>query len=171
MGYTHYWTPKVVTEEKFAEFSKTCKKLHDNLPNTSKTAGGYHSNETIEICGWDGTGKPEFSDVMVSFNGNQDKDLDHETFNVQADKTEWNFCKTARKPYDLLVCACLIAAHEQLDYEVSSDGDLEDWKDAIEFYMDTIKNTKSIFASTKKKLANKILPEFLVNELNGIEED
>ena len=47
---------------------------------------------------------------------------------------DFNFCKTARKPYDLLVCACLIAAKKELNYEVHSDGKKEDWQPAIDFY-------------------------------------
>ena len=162
MGYTHYWTPKVATADKFKEFAATCKKLHKALPDTSETAGGYASDDKIKIRGWDGTGKPTFKDDGISFNG--DGDNGHETFSIDPKKDDWNFCKTARKPYDLLVVACLIAAHEILGYEVSSDGSFEDWKPAIEFYMDTF------YAESPDKDGMKlILPEFLFEDEGGTE--
>ena len=41
----------------------------------------------------------------IIFNGNSIGDLDHETFyiNKKNDQESFNFCKTARKPYDLAV--------------------------------------------------------------------
>jgi len=45
----------------------------------------------------------------------------------------FNFCKTARKPYDLFVCSCLIIAKNHLknDIKVTSDGEQHDWAEAI----------------------------------------
>ena len=44
----------------------------------------------------------------------------------------FGFCKTAYKPYDLLVTACLIVAKHHLGngIRVSSDGESRDWEDA-----------------------------------------
>lgn len=142
MGYTHYWTPKAHTEEQFKKFSDTCEKLHKNLPKTSNTAGGYHSNTEIKIHGGGGEGEPEITPVIVCFNGDSEKNLDHETFYVELNDLSWAFCKTARKPYDLLVCACLLAARDILKFEVTTDGDFEDWKPAIDFYVETIYSEK-----------------------------
>jgi len=121
MGYTHYWTPKEVSKEQFAEFLSVCKKLRKNL------------SKDILIKGWDGTGRPQFDQKGVGFNGDATEDLDHETFLITPEPTD-NFCKTARKPYDLLVSACLIAAYEILKYDVSSDGKMTDWKPAFDYY-------------------------------------
>jgi hypothetical protein len=166
MGYTHYFTPKKSSQKKFNEFVKTCKKLHKALPKTSETAGGYYKDDEIKICGWDGTGKPEFTSKLVSFNGNEDQNLNHETFSVAFDSDEWSFCKTAQKPYDLLVCACLIAAKEILDFEVTSDGRIKDWKPAIEFYLDTIYSFDETPNEDEMKV---ILPNFLFEEQKGNE--
>jgi hypothetical protein len=164
MGYTHYWTPKATDDKTWKEYVAACKKLYKELPLRSETAGGYHADDTIMICGWDGTGKPEFKLSGISFNGDQDRGFDHETFSIEKEKTDWNFCKTARKPYDLLVCACLIAAKEILGYEVSSDGDFEDWQPAIAFYMDTF------YAEAPDREGMKaILPKFLFDEEDGTE--
>ena len=126
MGYTHYWTPKVATDKEWNELVKVTKTLHKNLPNN------------IKICGGMGDGKPEFSKTMIDINGDDTQGLDHETFRLKPNRDDWNFCKTACKPYDLLVCAILLAAEEILGYEVSSDGQLDDWKPAINFYMQTV---------------------------------
>lgn len=47
----------------------------------------------------------------------------------------FNFCKTARKPYDFFVCAVLILAkiHFGDRIKVSTDGTLEDWLPVIDF--------------------------------------
>jgi len=169
MGYTHYWTPKVAEPKKWKEFVKTCKTLHKALPEYTDTAGGYCEDEELEICGGGGTGKPKFTNKEVWFNGNEDKGLDHETLYLAPDKLDWNFCKTARKPYDLLVVAVLIAAHDILDYEVSSDGNWDDWKPGVNFYFDTL----YVFENTKKgmeeatEIMEYVLPDFLVEEQEG----
>jgi len=154
MGYTHYWTPKKSSEKKFKEFSETCNRMYKNLPETSETAGGYCADEKIEIG--DGAGhlshesQPEFSTKAVIFNGVGENS--HETFYIVKDENEWNFCKTARKPYDLLVCACLIAAADILGFTLTSDGGLEDWQPAISFYKKNIKNdTKRSIVVNKNK--------------------
>jgi len=133
MGYTHYWTSKEVSKEQFAEFVSVCKKLRGKLPKTTNTAGGYYLSDSVVIKGWDGTGKPQFDQKGVGFNGDAADDLDHETFLITPEPRD-SFCKTARKPYDLLVTACLIAAYEILKYDVSSDGKMTDWKAAFDYY-------------------------------------
>lgn len=60
---------------------------------------------------------------------------------------EWpphsKFCKTRALPYDIVVCACLLVAKQLYDknVDISSDGSVEDWKEAIELY-------KSVFGHT-----------------------
>jgi len=92
-------------------------------------------NEPIIICGGMGEGKPEFSKKQIDFNGDGDQNLDHETFRIDFKPTGFSFCKTDRKPYDMLVCLCLISLRNNIPgFSYSSDGDLEDWKPAYEFY-------------------------------------
>lgn len=173
MGYTHYWTPKKATPGKWNELVSVSRQLKANLPRYSETAGGYYgedagrSKRVIKIRGGMGTGKSSFNKQMIWFNGDEKRGLDHETFMISPNKTEWHFCKTARKPYDLLVCAVLIACVDVLDYDVSSDGDFNDWKPAIKFYLDTIYDVDKEFltGSTLKS----ILPKFLFEEQGGSE--
>lgn len=71
-----------------------------------------------------------------------DGDCSYETFSVepkeenpeyrQFDPEVFSFCKTAFRPYDLMVQACLIALRHHLGpvFRVTSDGDESDWADA-----------------------------------------
>ena len=165
MGYTHYWTPKVSTAEDFKKFAATCKELHDALPEKTESAGGYHGDDELVIKGGLGEDEPIFSDEMVWFNGDAEKGLDHETFALSHKDADWEFCKTARKPYDLLVCACLLAAHDILGYEITSDGGLDEWQEGISLYLDTIYDIQTLEQKEKDEFVREILPEFLVEEI------
>lgn len=176
MGYTHYWTPTVLTpkekKRKFDKFFATCKKLFDNLPQHSESAGGFYKEDYLTIKGGSGTGKPYIGHHMIDkekingewretnygrclfFNGDEKLGLAHETFAIwEDDDNKWAFCKTSRKPYDLLVCACLIAAGKILGYKVSSDGDLADWKPAFDFYASVMEVKRPV--RSKSKFLNK----------------
>jgi len=152
MGYTHYFKGTKSTDAKFKEFSNACKKLHDNLPEKTDTAGGYHKDDKLIIG--DGRGHlhestgdvPIFDNRMVCFNGVGE--LAHETFRIEKKGTN-DFCKTARKPYDLLVVACLIAAWQILNYRFSSDGfnsdgTCEDLVPAMKYYNEVMQPKNKI---------------------------
>lgn len=89
----------------------------------------------------DGAGmgsRPELSSEAVCFNGV--KANSHETFLIERVFSGpptprhgyWTFTKTARKPYDLAVTACLILArhHFGVHFLVTSDGEDADWNAA-----------------------------------------
>lgn len=134
----------------FKSAAKDIKHLLKNLPEHSFSAGGYHSEENIIIKGGLGKGKPTVNKNKIWLNGDGEKDLDHETFAIdlfealplyyedyQIEKGVSGFCKTARKPYDLVVCVSLLILKEHLgeDFDFSSDGGLEDWEQAILLYI------------------------------------
>lgn len=144
--------------------------LLKNLPKTSATAGGYHSNDPIVICGGGGTGKPKVDEFGVWLNGTDKGDMSHETFALELlapqpvyggrgeyDPKEgvFNFCKTARKPYDFVVCVSLLIYKHYLkgDLKLSSDGDFDDWKPAIDFYESFFK--RKVLASTLNEMFGK----------------
>ena len=112
MGYTRYWerTEKPITEdflEEVKEIIRDCAK------------------KGIAIRGWSGEGKPTLTTDKIAFNGNgkADKDLSHETFSISNNETGFDFCKTARKPYDYAVRRVLkLAKQYGLVTKVSSDG-------------------------------------------------
>lgn len=141
MGYTHYYyyTPKVGDELKMKDVKREILKMKKNLPEFSETAGGNYREHPIKIKNWDGKVLPEITDTIISFNGDGSKGLDHESFvfepNFNSTEKTFSFCKTARKPYDFFVCVCLLSLSNHLEgIEVSSDGDIEDWQPAIDFY-------------------------------------
>ena len=73
--------------------------------------------------------EPVFGPDVIRFNGVGDDG--HETFLIYRDGHEggFSFCKTAQKPYDEVVCACLIVLNHHLGdkIEISSDGDNDKW--------------------------------------------
>lgn len=156
MGYTHYW-------DRHAEFNKEAfTRLVDEITNTilpalpseSTSAGGYYKGEPIVLAGWDGKGEPTFNYDEIRFNGTDEGDMGHETFTLERVRTplrDWqgntwerpkngyfyDFCKTARKPYDFVVCLVLIAARYHLvdSITLDSDGGEDDWAPALDFYL------------------------------------
>jgi hypothetical protein len=112
MGYTHYWNfIEEPSREKFVEFAEGVKQL----VATAQEAG-------IEIA------DEEYGDDKIVFNGVGANS--HETFFVSADGVDFNFCKTAQKPYDTAVTASLILAKKIFgdNFKVSSDGAWSDWE-------------------------------------------
>jgi hypothetical protein len=111
MGYTHYWTLKEpISADAFAKLQEGIKAIIE----TANEAGISISNEST-----DGT---------IAFNG-AGRDA-HETFVIQVGDKEFNFCKTAEKPYDAVVCASLILLKKELgaEVEISSDGQWHRWQ-------------------------------------------
>lgn len=137
MGYTHYFENKghKDDEQNFLKVLADAKKLYDNMPEHSESAGGYYSEEPLKLFGGLGNGDPIFTEDEITFNGDESKDLDHETFSVYP-KPFKDFCKTARKPYDLMACAVLISMKKHMkNFTYSSDGrGTDDWKPAKDFY-------------------------------------
>lgn len=142
MGYTHYWTfePNKVSKtedlrKRFKKASKQIKRFVDFM-NTEKS-------EVYKICGGHGDGKAIISDTEIWFNGDRSQGLEHETFSIHWCRPnywgKWNdFCKTARKPYDVVVCFALLTFADIFPeaFTYSSDGNMEDeeWQRAVELY-------------------------------------
>lgn len=136
MGYTHYWTlnraalSTAALAEGFEFAATEIKTLKRYLPKEIKIRGGLG----IEL--------PIIGTKRIWFNGDSKHDLDHETFDVDRDVDALypdngrGFCKTNRKPYDVLVCCSLIALAKRLPgaFSFTSDGDKSDWESAIRFY-------------------------------------
>jgi hypothetical protein len=139
MGYTHYWnyTTQVGDTKNFKEVKRELLMMKKKLPEFSQTAGGYHHEHPITLRNWEGKGLPEINDTEIAFNGDGKKGLDHESFvfEFKEESLRFGFCKTARKPYDMFVCLSLISLGNHLEgFNYSSDGELEDWQPAIDFY-------------------------------------
>jgi hypothetical protein len=124
MGYTHYWQMKPANQ---TAFNKAVAKANKVL----KARKGI-------LAGGDGTGSLVIKKDEVCFNG-RDEDA-HETCYITnggadftLDGSGFTFCKTACKPYDVVVVAVLAIFSHELGsaFEVSSDGEHDDWNDGV----------------------------------------
>lgn len=148
MGYTHYFDHKRdFTDAEWSLIQSLTLHAIDKLPATTASAGGYHSDDPLRIRdGW-GKGDPVINSEEIIFNGDESDGMDHEGFMLtkHTDPDEFTFCKTARKPYDLLVTTVLLIANhvapDALTY--SSDGTEDDWEDGVIFF-NSIQNKWSI---------------------------
>ena len=132
MGYTHYYkTEKPLDAEKFKNFSVDVQKLVDKASK--------NGINIVNGMGEIGT-KPTINASIISLNGEGENA--HETLIIRKEQQGFEFCKTARKPYDIVVASILIALgkHYSKDVEISSDGTNEDeeWKNAKEFCQETL---------------------------------
>jgi hypothetical protein len=128
MGYTHYYTQVESSRDDallFEMFSLGVVRIIENaIREGYKIADGHGK----KLNGWIA------DNFVVSFNG-YGKDS-HETFYMASGDQGFNFCKTAGKPYDAVVTACLI--HMKDVYrdlvEITSDGFWVDWRDGAKLY-------------------------------------
>jgi hypothetical protein len=126
MGYTHYaYRPKKLPAHRFRCAVNDCKLVCDYLVRTKGLVLWHEYHEPGS--------KPEFTKDVVYFNGAGEDG--HETFMVEREYApeHWQepkrglyftFCKTARKPYDTAVCACLIVFNHYFGekFQVASDA-------------------------------------------------
>lgn len=129
MGYTHYYTKtgsSIDDARLFEMFVHGARQIieHATIVEGIELADGM--GERLE--GW------ECTNETVRFNGyNADS---HETFSWSLDSSGFGFTKTARKPYDAVVTACLI--HLKNVYgdlvDIGSDGNWSEWRDGARLY-------------------------------------
>lgn len=116
MGYTHFFKfVKFITKEQMAEVAENVKDVFGTFPMvTKRLKGPYGKGEPII------TGKYS----LISFNGDAEKNEDYESFVVNREDLNLQFCKTARRPYDLAVCLCLIVLKDNFgdSFDFHSDG-------------------------------------------------
>lgn len=120
MGYTHYWNKKEVDENEYTAAIKDIAKI-------------VNSKKNILADGTGDKGTKPTTTGEISFNGIDDKS--YETFflpKTAAEMKSFDFCKTARKPYDIVVTACLCRLGEVKGISVSSDGNASDWTAGVE---------------------------------------
>jgi len=111
MGYTHYWKSNGFTKEQWAELQTLARTIFERA-NDQDIAIQYESDDTRP---------PYISGEFIRFNGVGA--LGHETFLLEKAPTSFAFCKTARKDYDVVVVAILMAADiVSPEFEWRSDG-------------------------------------------------
>lgn len=155
MGYTHYWDrDPLVNEKNFLKVGADFKKMLEPLRKQGvPLAGGngegnpvindkeivfnglkncghdVHDSDCYGMCGHETFELPVlFDPVHVRDDGSTWTKEPHE------DGKFFDFCKTARKQYDLAVQVVLIIAKEHLGDQIviSSDGESEEWEKARE---------------------------------------
>jgi hypothetical protein len=118
MGYTHYF-----------RFNKSNEKLYKKAIEEIQMLVYDYAQKHGGISGYTAHTKPG-KYAGVKFNGSRDNGHEdfflRETFKLNE---SFNFCKTARKPYDVLVVASLCILNDVLQdrITISSDGDYPDW--------------------------------------------
>lgn len=130
MGYTHYWTqPKDFTSQEMGDIAASIRLI---IREADCDIVGPHGDEGSP---------PVLTKKNIAFNGRDENS--HETFYLGAkrelpydgadpERLGWTFCKTANKPYDVVVVACLTFLQQDYGFKVSSDGDIPDWDLGVE---------------------------------------
>jgi hypothetical protein len=131
MGYTHYWYTKTFAPKVWRQLILDVGTLYANLPPEVVLTGCLKYGEL-----------PYFGEDAIWFNGKPDYEtfvLHRENFSTR-EANVFNFCKTAQKPYDLMVCAVLLTAKylSPDSIRLSSDGDEDDWQEAEQFVWNTL---------------------------------
>lgn len=120
MGYTHYWDSVDFTCDEWQRIKKAARLI---------------TNRSLVIVQYEDDDKrpPQIDDKMIRFNGVGDEG--HETFLIKHTKNEWSFCKTARKDYDEIVVAVLIAISIICPrFNWRSDGYPDDHAEGVALY-------------------------------------
>lgn len=107
MGYTHYW------------------EFHVPLKSNQWTQLTSFVKKSVDLSGLDL--EVEIDDDNIIINGVDD--LGYEDFILTKNEPKWDCCKTAAKPYDVVVVAILHFMETEFGEEVfrwSSDGREED---------------------------------------------
>jgi hypothetical protein len=113
MGYTVYYSQKrPFTMQEWGDIRASAINMFNRLK---------------QVKGGSGTGRPIIDNTDIIFNGDAAKEEDHETFQLSKNGNGFQFCKTARKPYDRFVKAMLVVANYYAPgaLEVTCDGDDE----------------------------------------------
>lgn len=149
MGYTHYYShSKTIPQDKWDAFLIEVKtvacRFKLKIPQSVQFIKGddsiIHGDQGIEIGdGMGDGGQPDFTKSSICFNGVGDDA--HETLGIDRDDTGGQFCKTAKKPYDLLCTATLVLYKHHFGDNVSvgSDGGPEGFQEGLDLVNDTLK--------------------------------
>lgn len=121
MGYTHYFSTN-------REFSQ---QQWDDVKAAANKVIKAATDKGILLTSDDEENPVLVDDTRINLNALYSP---HETFLVQK-KVSRDFCKTNRKPYDVVVGAILLylAKHHSNNFTFTSDGGSRDWKEAVEF--------------------------------------
>lgn len=126
MGYTHYWEAGTKPDTFVAAYPD----IQLDAVRICK-----HAQTVLGVNLADGLGagdRPIITEGVLALNGSEAFGEDYETFALRPQLGAFDFCKTAHRPYDVVVTAILLRAahHAPEGIKVSSDGDWDEWKPA-----------------------------------------
>jgi hypothetical protein len=131
-----------------------------------KTLPSYHElinlgadvDKGIVLRGPMGDKKPICNSRKIAFNGDSSTDSACETF-LLAPKVMADSCKTARQPYDFVVCASLVLGFLHIpDFVLTSDGDTDDWLPAVSWGRQHI-NPAAVMPSAIREVKSNVTAE------------
>ena len=131
MGYTRYYN-----EVKVDYFSKDFVDKVNIIIKKAKEDYG------VIVRDWQGFKEPTINIKEIILNGDAtaDKDLYHEKFSLKSEDEGFNCCKTARKPYDMVVHAILkLALYHGYIGRLSNDGETDLDKKAMSLLGEVLK--------------------------------
>ncbi len=162
MGYTHYWSFNAPERKKGA--ADAADKLYKQaIKDCTTVVKAYQKNahDWERLSGFTAHA-PAGKYGGLQVNGKQD--AGHESFDLrehfrQALEESFNFCKTAQKPYDVVVVACLCILKYRLKSLVSvdSDGDQQDWQAGAGFAAHVLKRKIEVPKSIRPNPALKLV--------------
>jgi len=102
------------------------KDIKDILATTNIFLGNAYGDHVPEVHGCHEQG------ILCALNGIEP--YGHESFILSEARSDFEFCKTAAKPYDDVVTAILICAHYHAPevFTYSSDGTSGEWQPGLE---------------------------------------
>jgi hypothetical protein len=122
MGYTHYFELKTNRTVNLDNVQKAVQKVLDEDSNIIQREYDDKAKAVNLV---------DKGELKIIFNGIGKEG--HETFYLDTKESDFNFCKTARKPYDTTVCKVLsiLKYYFGSDIAISSDGLSEDLEDVM----------------------------------------
>jgi len=139
MGYTHYWTFKPAArgeasqvEAAYQTAVRDCQRIILAYQKENGGLSGYSAHTKLGQYGGiklNGKGDDGHEDFFLREHFSQNLD---QVYGLGGGG--FNFCKTAQKPYDVVVVACLCVLAYRLgdNVKVSSDGSVSDWAEGLE---------------------------------------
>jgi len=125
MGYTHHWNNSRPIDD--SEWEAITTRARQILRVAQDDLGIALSEE------YDVNRMPIVSEKEIRFNGYADEG--HETFMITRDADDYSFCKTARKPYDVVVVAMLqLMGVYAAGFDWRSEGNDDDLIDGLKLY-------------------------------------
>jgi len=160
MGYTHkFQITRRPTQENWAHLMFDVEHLIKTLPSYHELINlGADVDKGIILRGPMGDKKPICNSRKIAFNGDSSTDSACETF-LLVPKVMSESCKTARQPYDFVVCAALVLVFLHIPYFVlTSDGDTNDWRPAVSWVRQHI-NPAAVMPSAVREAKSNLTTE------------